>query len=206
MVRSATGFCTIILHLIISNCSLTHGYPRIIPVGFIYPELDNLRRAIAFATEQQNIDQSQQLFKLDVKRVELKDKGSINMWKYNKIACDLLKKGVFAIAASGDLKSRPAYAAVAKEMHVPFVSWCVIPQATCNEFEVFIMPPVDEIVANIIINKQWRKIAFLYDSDYGMVKLHSICKHLTDAGVTVSFEIIPLPEPEANLTMEAFAE
>ena len=60
-----------------------------------------------------------------------------------------------------------AFDSIAHTMHMPFVNW-QIPTAMqgavgVSDFAVSVRPPNDEVLADLIIAKDWRNVTYLHD-------------------------------------------
>ena len=86
------------------------------------------------------------------------------------LVCDELKQGLFAISAPGWHNSIFALDSVAKRMHLPYVDWLLPPRVIIDarsnhlsKFSVSIRPPIDQLLADWIVYKQWQHVIFMQD-------------------------------------------
>lgn len=94
-------------------------------------------------------------------------------------ACQLLRKGFFFLLATGDFDSHNAYSALSNELNIPFINWAS--SHDTSSFEVSVYPPMEEIMADLIISKGWTDYAYLYSDDEGVVQRRHLCYIFTDA-------------------------
>uniref|UniRef100_A0A8R1Y4U7 Glutamate receptor 1 n=2 Tax=Onchocerca TaxID=6281 RepID=A0A8R1Y4U7_ONCVO len=123
----------------------------------------------------------------------------IDTWNLMNIACDDLKVGAMALMCGNMGKPYEAFLALTENMEIPLVNWDLSPvlpaEETRNFFQVSIRPPTAELIADLIIYKQWPAFLFLHDGKNSVMNFQWIYYYLhRKSNASISAEMIQMPE------------
>ncbi|VDM97753.1 unnamed protein product, partial [Thelazia callipaeda] len=119
--------------------------------------------------ELQHNNNKNSAFKLAISNRQL-NADQIDTWNLLNIAttvCDDLKNGMVIILCGNMNKPHEALSAIAENMEIPLVNWDLAPilpsEETHNFFQVSVCPPTAELIADLILHKQWPAFVYLHD-------------------------------------------
>ncbi|KFD48141.1 hypothetical protein M514_10979, partial [Trichuris suis] len=111
-----------------------------------------------------NYNHPNQVIRLETRKGIIRA-DSLNGWALTKLACELLKDGVFTLLGTADRASQDAFVSLSDRMQVPFISWL---SAESNKaygrLELRMKPQNTDAVGDFILLKKWKSFTFLYDS------------------------------------------
>ncbi|KRY54325.1 Glutamate receptor 1, partial [Trichinella britovi] len=197
-------FCKTVFIILLFS-SENYSYPRTIPIGIIYREGETaITEVINYIQAKRQHEEQKNMFKLDIRKAIIPKSDVENTWILTKTVCDLLKQGVFAILAKGDIYWHSTLAAVSKEMQVPFINWMLPPRGVFSQFEVSMVSSFAEVVAEIINKKHWKQITFMYENAESLTALHEINMQLSNIASEIDVDLHRLPDVKKKFEFETF--
>lgn len=148
--------------------SLTNGYPTRIPIQSFTMASDlGLSMTLNYTVNRLN-SAMPNTFLLHHKNKFLRIASDDGWSLINKI-CDELQTG-FMIMSAGEIQPRAyeAYSIIANALEIPFLNWELSPLTSepimNTNYEVSLKPPNAQLIADLILLKEWKKIVYLSDS------------------------------------------
>lgn len=122
----------------------------------------------------------------------------IDTWNLMNIVCDDLKIGMMLMMCGNMGKSHEAFMAMSENMEVPLVNWDLTPilpaDDTNNYFQVSVRPSTAELIADLILYKQWPAFVYLHDDNNSAITLQWIYHYLhRKSNVSISSEMVRMP-------------
>ncbi|VDP06034.1 unnamed protein product [Soboliphyme baturini] len=143
--------------------------------------------AFTFATMEKNSNQSSSMFRFDSKKGILLEEN-MEGWGITRLACQILKDGIFVLLGSGDSIAHPSYSSLSDELEIPFVNWAL--SEAPGRFEVALRPPITAAVGDVIRQKGWRNFTYIYDSNDGLYNLKNLLNYLKSRKWTTFAELL----------------
>ncbi|CDW55015.1 glutamate receptor 1 [Trichuris trichiura] len=171
-----------------------------VPIGAVFHDEveDGLLSILTYATMKNNYNHPNQVIRLETRKGIIRA-DSLNGWALTKLACELLKDGVFTLLGTADRASQNAFASLSDRMQVPFISWL---SAESNEaygrFELRMKPQKTDAIGDFILLKQWQSFTFLYDSLEGLSELENLQAYLSSKNMKVNSNVIYLRKFEPD--------
>ncbi|KAM3724685.1 Glutamate receptor [Dirofilaria immitis] len=125
----------------------------------------------------------------------------IDTWNLMNIVCDDLKVGVMVIMCGNMGKPYEAFLAMAENMEIPLINWDLSPvfpaEEARNFFQVSIRPPTAELIADLILYKQWPSFMYLHDGKNSIINFQWIFYYLhRKSNISISAEMLRIPQNE----------
>ncbi|VDN92969.1 unnamed protein product [Brugia pahangi] len=125
----------------------------------------------------------------------------IDTWNLINTVCNDLKVGSMVIMCGNMGKPYEAFLAITENMEMPLINWDLSPILPAEEprsfFQVSIRPPTAELIADLILYKQWPTFIFLHDGKNSVINLQWIYYYLhRKSNTSISAEMIRMPQNE----------
>uniref|UniRef100_A0A0K0F5Z7 Glutamate receptor 1 n=1 Tax=Strongyloides venezuelensis TaxID=75913 RepID=A0A0K0F5Z7_STRVS len=180
---------------------IINGYPSKIPIAsFTVPgdREQGVIGALNFTINMYNQDIYSK-FKIKHHNKALRN-AAFDVWGVMKKICSELQEGLMIMmaGANGNQRTYEAYSTVASTMEIPFVNWdmsAISPLDNYpNNFEVSMRPPNGELIANIIVQKNWQSFIYLHDGKAATQNLELIYFYAQKlSNLSITSEIVKLP-------------
>ncbi|KHN72930.1 Glutamate receptor 1 [Toxocara canis] len=142
-------------------------------------------------------------FKLELKNHQLKTAES-DTWSVMNTVCDELREGMMVIMCGDGARAHEAYLGIAENLEVPLINWDLAPvipaDGSFNKyehslgFEISIRPSTAEIIADLILHKQWTQIVYMHDGKNSAITMQWIYHHLhKKSNMSVNTEMVRIP-------------
>ncbi|KAE9552974.1 hypothetical protein FO519_003811 [Halicephalobus sp. NKZ332] len=128
-------------------------------------------------------------------------------WGVMKKICDELEEGFVMMITGDNSRIHEAFRTVSNSFEIPLINWDLflpsLLENFANNYEVSVKPPNAELIADLIVLKNWKNFIYMHDGQStGAVNLGLIYKHLKKKSKeSVTSELIELPKE-----VEGFAE
>ncbi|VDD88194.1 unnamed protein product [Enterobius vermicularis] len=162
---------------------------------FTKDEDQGVQTALKYGVQLHN-DNKQNRFKITLKTHPLRDYTS-NIWNVFEAVCDDLRRGFMLMLCGNNERSYEGFLSIAETFHMPFVNWDLAynnrEDRSFNNYEVNLKPPKAELIADLIIKKNWSSIVYMHDEkNGGTVQWINYYLH-KKTNESVSTEMIELP-------------
>ncbi|MCP9258471.1 AMPA receptor subunit GluR3A [Dirofilaria immitis] len=192
----------LLFQILLSYFLFLSGYPSKIPIKtYIQPDEENkgIMQTIQQGEMMHNNNENNP-FKFSFSNRQLHI-DEIDTWNLMNIVCDDLKVGVMVIMCGNMGKPYEAFLAMAENMEIPLINWDLSPvfpaEEARNFFQVSIRPPTAELIADLILYKQWPSFMYLHDGKNSIINFQWIFYYLhRKSNISISAEMLRIPQNE----------
>ncbi|KAI6215343.1 Glutamate receptor 1 [Aphelenchoides besseyi] len=189
----------ITLFTLLNQLIITHAYPSKIPIqSFTTPaDLEQGVNAVLNFTISRLNSETQNPFLLSYSNKALRTAVG-DIWGVTQTVCAELEEGFMLMLVGNTQKHHQAYTSVANSMEIPLINWDLSPATLLNNptanFEISLKPPNAELLADLIILKQWDYFVYMHDDDDAAQNIQQIYNHLQKvSNLTIKSEIVKMP-------------
>jgi len=121
-------------------------------------------------------------------------------WGVMRKICGELESGFMIMMTGDSSRTHEAFRTIANSLEIPLINWDLFPASLLenfvSNFEVSIKPSTAELIADLIVLKNWKNFIYLHDEQStGAVNLELIYKHLRKkTNESITSELIELPK------------
>uniref|UniRef100_A0AC34QBS5 Glutamate receptor 1 n=1 Tax=Panagrolaimus sp. JU765 TaxID=591449 RepID=A0AC34QBS5_9BILA len=121
-------------------------------------------------------------------------------WGTMKKICGELEEGFMVMLTGDNSRTHEAYTSIANSLEIPLVNWDFFPTSLLDNivsnFEVSVKPSNAELIADLIVLKNWKNIIYMHDSQkIGSINLELIYKYLRKkTNESITSELFELPK------------
>uniref|UniRef100_A0A1I7XWN1 ANF_receptor domain-containing protein n=1 Tax=Steinernema glaseri TaxID=37863 RepID=A0A1I7XWN1_9BILA len=129
--------------------------------------------------------------------------SSADTWGVTKKLCDDLQSGFMMMIAGETSRLHSAFLGVADHLEIPFINWdlspIVLQDIGSNSMEVSMRPPTAELLADLIIQKNWNYVIYMHDGRNSAQNVHQIYNFIQQkSNLSVRCEIVRIPRDPSD--------